>query len=91
MLNNDFLSRIAPAPAESPSNPFAVLKDLVTSLAADATYLTKNAMSPAFFAGANAVTNPELTAASFLPSPHPAGRRWGAADARAAPARCRDR
>lgn len=65
MLNNDFLSRIAPAPAESPSNPFAVLKDLVTSLAADATYLTKNAIVSAFFAGASAVTNPELTAASF--------------------------
>ncbi len=75
MLNNDFLSRIAPAPAESPSNPFAVLKDLVTSLAADATYLTKNAIVSAFFAGANAVTNPELTAASFPYVPHipPAG------------------
>ncbi len=75
MLNNDFLSRIAPAPAESPSNPFAVLKDLVTSLAADATYLTKNAIVSAFFAGASAVTNPELTAASIPYVPHipPAG------------------
>lgn len=73
MLNNDFLSRIAPAPAESPSNPFAVLKDLVTSLAADATYITKNAIVTAFFAGATAA-NPELTAASFPYVPHvPAG------------------
>ena len=65
MLNNDFLSAIGPTQAESPSNPFAVLKDLVSSLAADATYLTKNAIVSAFFAGATAVTNPELTAASY--------------------------
>lgn len=65
MLNNDFLSAIGPTQSESSSNPFAVLKDLVASLAADATYLTKNAIVSAFFAGASAVTNPELTAASY--------------------------
>ena len=46
-----------------------MLKDLVSSLAADATYLTKNAIVTAFFAGATAVTNPQLTAASFPYNP----------------------
>lgn len=79
MLDNDFLNAIAPPPAESSSNPFVVLKDLISALAADATDLTRNAIVSAFFAGANAVTNPELTAASypyFPPShvpPMPAG------------------
>lgn len=81
MLNNDFLNAIAPAPTESSTNPFAVLKDLITSLAADATYLTRNAIVSAFFAGATAVTSPELTAASYPyfppsyvpPAPMPGG------------------
>lgn len=81
MLKPDFLSRIAPAQTESPSNPFAVLKDLVTSLAADATYLTRNAIVSAFFAGATAVNNPELTATSFpyLPYIPPAAPGGGPA------------
>lgn len=73
MLNTDFLSAIGPAPTESTSNPFAVLKELVASLAADATYLGRNAIVAAFFAGATAVAHPELTAAShpYLPAPVP--------------------
>ena len=65
MLNKDFLSAVGPTQAESSSNPFAVLKDLISSLAADASYLGRNAIVAAFFAGATAVTNPELTAASY--------------------------
>jgi hypothetical protein len=70
MLNSDFLSAIGPAQTDTPSSPFEVLKDLVSSLAADATYLTKSAIVSAFFAGTTA--NPELTAASFpyVPAPH---------------------
>lgn len=69
MLNKDFLSAIGPQVVDSSSNPFAVLKDLVSSLAADVTYLGRNVIVSAFFAGATAVTRPELTAASypFLP------------------------
>ena len=80
MLNNDFLSAIAPAQAESSSNPFAVLKDLISSLAADATYLTRSAIVSAFFAGATAVTNPELTAAShpYVPDVPPSAVPGGA-------------
>lgn len=81
MLNADFLEAIGPTPAESSNNPFVVLRDLIASLAADATYLGRNAIVGAFFAGASAVTNPELTAAShpYVPSaptsvpPVPAG------------------
>ena len=71
MLNKDFLSAIGPAQTESSSNPIAVLKDLVSSLAADASYLGRNAIVAAFFAGATAVTNPELTAASYPYVPVP--------------------
>jgi hypothetical protein len=42
-----------------------VLKLLVTSLAADATSLGKNVIVDAFVAGVTAVSQPELTAASF--------------------------
>jgi len=71
MLNKDFLSAVGPTQTESSSNPFAVLKDLISSLAADASYLGRNAIVAAFFAGATAVTNPELTAAShpYVPVP----------------------
>lgn len=70
MLNKDFLSAIGPQTVDSSGNPIAVLKDLVTSLAADVTYLGRSVIVSAFFAGATAVTRPELTAASypFLPS-----------------------
>jgi hypothetical protein len=71
MLNKDFLSAIGPAQAEPSSNPISVLKDLISSLAADASYLGRNAIIAAFFAGATAVTNPELTAASYPYVPAP--------------------
>jgi len=64
MLDKAFLDAIGPSPSES-DNPFAVLKLLVTSLAADATSLGKNVIVDAFFAGVAAVSQPELTAASF--------------------------
>lgn len=63
MLDEAFLNAIAPAPPES-TNPFSVLKSLVSALAADATYLGKNAIVDAFVAGVTAVSEPELTAAS---------------------------
>ena len=88
MLNKDFLSAIGPAQAEPPSNPLAVLKDLISTLAADASYLGRNAIVAAFFAGATAVTNPELTAASHpyvpdIPAPAVSGGAvdWSAAGA----------
>ena len=64
MLDPSFLDAIAPAPPE-PVNPFAVLKQLISSLAADATFIGKNAIVDAFVAGVTAVSEPELTAASF--------------------------
>lgn len=69
MLDQDFLDAIAPSPPES-TNPFSVLRQLITSLAADATYLGKNAIVDAFVAGVTAVSQPELTAAStpYYPS-----------------------
>jgi len=63
MLDEDFLNAIAPAPPES-TNPFVIFRDLITSLAADATYLGTSAIVDAFVAGATAVTQPELTASS---------------------------
>lgn len=70
MLDEDFLNAIAPAPPQS-TNPFVIIKDLITSLAADATYLGTNAIVDAFVAGATAVTQPELTALSvpYIPKP----------------------
>ncbi len=59
MLDKSFLDAIAPAPPES-SSPFSVLKQLVSALAADATYIGKNAIVDAFVAGVGAVTGPEL-------------------------------
>lgn len=69
MLDQAFLDAIAPAPPES-TNPLSVLKQLVSSLAADASYMGKNAIVDAFVAGVTAVSEPELTAAStpsFIP------------------------
>lgn len=69
MLDQEFLDAIAPAEPESTS-PFSVLKQLITSLAADATHLGKNAIVGAFVAGVTAVSSdPELTASStpYLP------------------------
>lgn len=64
MLDQAFLDAIAPGPAGS-SNPFSVLKQLITGLASDATSLGKNAMVDAFVAGVAAVSQPELTASSY--------------------------
>ncbi|MGI9124626.1 MAG: hypothetical protein ACR2JM_07725 [Mycobacterium sp.] len=71
MLDDDFLKAIAPEPAES-TNPFVVIKDLISSLASDG----KNAIVDAFVAGATAASKPELTAtgvpeAAFNPAPAP--------------------
>ena len=64
MLDQAFLDAIAPGPAGS-SNPFSVLKQLITGLASDATSLGKNAIVDAFVAGVAAVSQPELTAFSY--------------------------
>ena len=68
MLDEEFLDAIAPGPPAS-SNPFVVIRDLITSLASDATDLGTSAVVDAFVAGATAVTQPELTAASFPYNP----------------------
>lgn len=69
MLDQAFLDAIAPSPPES-TNPFSVLRQLISSLAADATHLGKNAIVDAFVAGVAAVSQPELTASStpYYPS-----------------------
>jgi hypothetical protein len=63
MLDQAFLDAIAPGPAGS-SNPFLVLKDLISGLAADASSMGKDVIVDAFVAGVAAVSPPELTAAS---------------------------
>jgi hypothetical protein len=63
MLDQAFLDAIGPGPAGS-SNPFVVLKDLISGLAADATSMGKDVIVDAFVAGVAAVSPPELTAAS---------------------------
>ena len=63
MLDQAFLDAIGPGPAGS-SNPFSVLKDLISGLAADATSMGKDVIVDAFVAGVAAVSPPELTAAS---------------------------
>ncbi len=63
MLDQAFLDAIAPGPAGS-SNPFSVLKDLISGLAADAASTGKDVIVDAFVAGVAAVSPPELTAAS---------------------------
>jgi len=63
MLDPAFLNAIAPAPSES-DNPFSVFKQLITSLASDATSVGRNAIVDAFVAGVAAVSQPELSAAS---------------------------
>jgi hypothetical protein len=63
MLDQAFLDAIAPGPAGS-SNPYSVLKDLISGLAADAASTGKDVIVDAFVAGVAAVSPPELTAAS---------------------------
>lgn len=63
MLDQSFLDAIAPAAPES-TNPFSVLKQLVSSLAGDATAAGRNAVVRAFVAGITA-SAPELTATSI--------------------------
>jgi len=64
MLDQEFLDAFAPRTTDS-TNPFSILKQLFTSLAADASYLGKNAIVNAFVAGVTAVSDPELTAGSL--------------------------
>ena len=77
MLDKSFLDAIAPAAPES-NSPFSVLKQLVSALAADATYLGKNAIVDAFVAGVGAVTGPQLSPGTttftppVVPAPLPA-------------------
>jgi hypothetical protein len=64
MLDENFIKAVGPAP-EASNNPFVVLKDLVTALVVDATTIGKNAVIHAFVTGADVVSRPELTAASY--------------------------
>jgi hypothetical protein len=63
MLDPAFLDAIAPGPSAS-DNPFSLLKQIITSLAADATTVGRNVIVDAFVAGVVAVSDPELTAAT---------------------------
>ena len=71
MLDQSFLDAIAPAAPES-TNPFSVLKQLVSALAADASYVGKNAIVDAFVAGVAAVSGPDLSIPTTAVSPAPA-------------------
>ena len=71
MLDQSFLDAIAPAAPES-TNPFSVLKQLVSALAADASYVGKNAIVDAFVAGVAAVSGPDLSVPTAVVSPVPA-------------------
>lgn len=67
MLDEDFIEAVGPGPSGS-ANPLAILKDLVSSLVADAADLGKDAILRAFVAGTSVVSGqqvPELTAASY--------------------------
>lgn len=72
MLDEDFLEAIEPEQSR-PTNPFTLLRDLISSLAADATHVGKNAIMEAFVAGVTAVSEPELTAVTTPYLPLPAG------------------
>lgn len=69
MLDKSFLDAIAPAAPES-NSPFSVLKQLVSALAADATYIGKNAIVDAFVAGVAAVSGP-VPATTPVVAPQP--------------------
>ena len=71
MLDKSFLDAIAPAAPES-NSPFSVLKQLVSALAADATYIGKNAIVDAFVAGVGAVSGPDLGTVTNPPAGPPA-------------------
>ncbi|MGI9164430.1 MAG: hypothetical protein ACR2JI_16135 [Mycobacterium sp.] len=71
MLDASFLDAIAPAAPES-TNPFSVLRQLVSALAADASYVGKNAIVDAFVAGVAAVSGPDLSVPATVVSPAPA-------------------
>lgn len=70
MLDEDFLEAIDTEPSRS-ANPFTLLRDLISTLAADATHVGKNAIMEAFVAGVTAVSEPELTAVTtpYVPGP----------------------
>lgn len=75
MLDQAFLDAIAPGPTDSTS-PFSVLKQLITSLAADATSLGRSAIVNAFVSGVAAVSEPDLTASAL---PYTSDGLFGAA------------
>lgn len=64
MLDAAFLAAIAPAPPD-PTNPLSVLRQLITSIAADVTEFGRTAIVDAFLAGVTAASQPELTATSL--------------------------
>lgn len=68
MLDRDFLDAIETEPSRS-TNPFTLLRDLISTLAADATHVGKNAIMEAFVAGVTAVSEPELTAVTVPLAP----------------------
>lgn len=69
MLDSQFLDAIAPSSTELSSSPLSVLNDLVTSLAADVSYLGRHALIAIFSSGVAAVVDTNLTAVT---SPYPA-------------------
>ena len=67
MFDAAFLNAIGPTPPAS-NNPLSVLKELISSLAADVSYFSRAAIVDAVVAGLTgvaAVSEPELTAAAF--------------------------
>lgn len=94
MLDEDFLAAIAPTPTASSTHPFAILKDLVNGIVADAAYLGETAIVQAFVTGATVIADPELTATwqPYIPAgssqwpqggsvlPAPSAPDWGAID-----------
>ncbi len=72
MLDESFLTAIAPSPPDSTS-PLSVLRQLFASVAADVTYIGRTALLQAFVAGVDAVTGPALTSASIPYVDSPSG------------------
>lgn len=85
MLDQDFLDAIDSEPSRS-TNPLTLLRDLISTLAADATHVGKNAILEAFVAGVTAVSEPELTAVTvpFAPVPEASAPTFPALDTPAA-------
>lgn len=66
MLDPAFLEAIAPNSSDS-GGPFSVLKQLISALTADSSYLGKNAVIDAFVAGFGMVTNAMPEGGPFVP------------------------